>query len=200
MDYKQMITDLLLSTKRKGVKDLINHMDEAGFFTAPCSSKYHLAKEGGLAEHSMNVYSIMIQLCESLGTGIPLESIILTSILHDLGKTGDHGKPNYIEKMVRSKSKNKETGEYDMVRSEAEPYQTNPNLTYEEHEIRSLLIAERYISLTEDEETAILHHNGLYGKLDSSYGNANYSKTKLAFLLHTADMYCSRFVEIEEEK
>ena len=86
-----------------------------------------------------------------------------------------------------------------MVRSVAEPFESNKDLMYEEHEIRSVIIAERFIYLSEDEETAILHHNGLFGKLDSkSFGSdPNFCKTKLAFLLHTADMYCSRFVEVD---
>lgn len=197
---KDILIQLLLSAdKGSGMKQLVDHMNEQGFFTAPCSGKYHLSEEGGLAQHSLNVYMALEKLNIGMDAGIPESSIIVCSILHDLGKMGAHGKPNYIPKYVRSKSKNKETGEYDMVRSTAEPYQTNPDLMYEEHEIRSVIIANKYISLTEEEESAILHHNGLYGKLDSSFGNANYAKTPLAFLLHTADMYCSRFIEVEED-
>ena len=50
------IKTLLLSTKRQGMEALIDHMEENGFFTAPCSTSHHLSKEGGLAEHSYNVY------------------------------------------------------------------------------------------------------------------------------------------------
>ena len=196
---KQRIKELLLSTNRGGMEDLLKIMEEEGFFTAPCSGAHHLCKEGGLAEHSFNVYETLSKFNAGIGAGLDRDSIIIVSLLHDLGKMGDHGKPNYVVNMVRSKTKNKETGEYDMVQSTSKPYETNKELTYEEHEIRSLLIAERHIYLTEDEETAILHHNGLYGKLDSSFGNANYCKTKLAFLLHMADMYCSRFIEAGEE-
>lgn len=200
MTNKELITELLLKTNRPGINKLIEKMEEGGFFTAPCSGANHLCKEGGLAEHSLNVCNALKELveCFCVGTEITDDSIILCGLLHDLGKMGDHGKPNYVVNYVRSKTKNKETGEYDLVQSTAKPYETNKELTYEEHEIRSLLIAERYIELSEDEETAILHHNGLYSKLDSSFGNANFCKTKLAFLLHTADMYCSRFTEMED--
>lgn len=201
---KEKFIDLLRSTKREGIDNLIKVMDEGGFFTAPCSGAYHLCHEGGLLEHSLNVHNKAMELARLwLDDSLPeeeklefLNSVRLCSLLHDLGKMGDHGKSNYVVNYVRSKTKNKETGEYDMVQSSSKSYETNKDLTYEEHEIRSLLIAERYIHLTEDEETAILHHNGLYGKLDSSFGNANYCKTKLAFIIHTADMYCSRFVEV----
>lgn len=197
---KERIENLLLSVNREGMVSLVRAMEDGGFFEAPCSGAYHLCNEGGLAEHSLNVYETLTKLAGTLGNEeeLPKDSIIICALLHDLGKMGDHGKPNYVPNFVRSKTKNKETGEYDMVISSSKPYETNKDLTYEEHEIRSLLIAERYITLTEEEETAILHHNGLYGKLDSSFGNANYCKTKLAFLLHTADMFCSRFVEVEK--
>jgi len=182
---EKRIKELLKATKREGIDSLIEAMEKGGFFTAPCSGAYHLCKEGGLAEHSLNVYNILCLLNETLQAGISDESLILCALLHDLGKMGDHNKPNYVPNILKS-------GKI----SDGKPYETNKELTYEEHEIRSVIIAERYIYLSEDEETAILHHNGLYGKLDSSYGNANYSKTKLAYLLHTADMYVSRFIEV----
>ena len=194
---QQEIENLLLSTQRIGMHNLIAEMNFNGFFEAPCSTKYHLHVEGGLAQHSLNVYRTMKELCESfaIGTEITEDNIIICSLLHDLGKMGDYGKKLYVPNYVRSKSKNKETGEYDQVISEAQPYTHNPDLMGEEHEIKSVLIAERFINLSEEEESAILHHNGLFGKLDSSYGTQLYAKTKLAFLLHTADMYVSRFVE-----
>lgn len=196
---KERIIKLLSSTNVDGIYALINWMEDNGFFTAPCSGAHHLCKEGGLAEHSLNVYDTLVKLNEAMDAKISEKSIVLCALLHDLGKAGDHGKPNYVENYVSSRKKD-ENGNVIMVRSEAKPYETNKELTYEEHEIRSVIIAERFIPLTEEEETAILHHNGLFGKLDSGFGNHNYDKTPLAFLLHTADMYCSRFIEVEQEE
>ena len=202
MSIKEQILDLLRSTGRKGMLELSTEMYIGGFFNAPCSTKHHLAKEGGLAEHSLNVYRTMKQLALCLMSEDEYEqykdSIVIVSLLHDLGKMGDYGKQNYIENMIKDGRPTKAEPEQKYKRSEAEPYKTNPDLTYEEHEIRSLTTACRYIELTEEEYTAILHHNGLHSKLDSPYGNANYCKTKLAYLLHVADMWCSRFVEVEE--
>ena len=199
MDKKEQFIELLKQTKRDGIENLITWMEKNGFFESPCSCAFHLSKEGGLVEHSINVYNTLVILDDALCANIPAESMLICALLHDLGKAGDHGKHGYVPNMIKSKTKNKETGEYDIVQSAAKPFETNKHLTYEEHEIRSLLIAERFIYLSEEEETAILHHNGLYGKLDSSYGTHNYDKTKLAFLLHTADMYCSRFSELEQK-
>ena len=203
MSIKEQILDLLRSTGRKGILELSTEMYIGGFFNAPCSTKHHLAKEGGLAEHSLNVYRTMKQLALCLMSEDEYEqykdSIVIVALLHDLGKMGDYGKQNYIENMIKDGRPTKAEPEQKYKRSEAEPYKTNPDLTYEEHEIRSLTTACRYIELTEEEYTAILHHNGLYSKLDNPYGNANYCKTKLAYLLHVADMWCSRFVEVEEK-
>ena len=41
---KQRIKELLLSTNRGGMEDLLEIMEEEGFFTAPCSRAYHLCK------------------------------------------------------------------------------------------------------------------------------------------------------------
>lgn len=67
--YKEKIEELLRSTKRAGIEELINHMKENGFFTAPCSTRFHLAEEGGLAKHSFNVCENALKIC--IWIGIP---------------------------------------------------------------------------------------------------------------------------------
>ena len=197
MALKEAIIELLESTERIGMNNLIGHMELNGFFEAPSSGAYHLCEEGGLAKHSMNVYEIAKDINDAIGTGISDQSIIICSILHDLGKMGDYGKQNYVPNMVRSKTKNKETGEYDMVQSSAKPYETNKDLLYIDHEIRSVAIAERFIELTEEEEFAILYHNGMYGQLKYSYSG---KETPLSMIIHFADMWASRVIEAEQEE
>ena len=88
--YKEKITELLLSTNREGMDKLVEHMEEGGFFTAPCSTRYHLSKEGGLAEHSLNVYENALRISGGLGRPeeVLRDSLIIVSLLHDLGKMG----------------------------------------------------------------------------------------------------------------
>jgi len=69
---------------------------------------------------------------------------------------------------------------------------TNKELLYVPHEIRSIAIAERFISLTENEEFAILYHNGMYGDLKYSYSG---KETPLSMILHFADLWASRVTE-----
>lgn len=196
---RDKIIELLLSTERKGMENLISWMDENGFFTSPCSTQYHLCDEGGLAQHSMNVLDLMDDLYNSGYLNeyakIPSDSIIICALLHDLGKCGDFGKPGYVPNMIKSRKKD-ENGEYPLVQSEAKPFEVNKDLIPVDHEIRSVKIASKFIELTEEEELAILWHNGLYGNFRYQIqGN----ETPLYLLLHFADMLASRVIEVEKQ-
>lgn len=180
---KDTIIALLKETKRDGIEELIDCMEQGGFFEAPCSSDKHLSVEGGLANHSLNVVRSMMDLNEALGAGLKWNSIVICGLLHDLGKMGDHGKANYVKNVLKS-------GEA----SKAKPYKTNSELLYLPHEIRSAIIAERYICLREEEETAILWHNGLYGQFKYDIPG---KETPLYMVLHWADMWASRVTEQE---
>ena len=193
---KEKIRRLLLSTKREGIISLLTWMELNGFYEAPCSTQHHLCKEGGLAEHSLNVFETMEKLSETIGTEVRdnklFDSIIICSLLHDIGKCGRYGKPYYVENYLTKKDK-----EGNPIRSEAKPYVTNPDLLNVPHEIRSVSIIEKFIDLTEEEYYAILYHNGLYGDLKYQISN---KETELYMLLHFADMWASRVVEIKKEE
>ena len=84
----------LLSTKRDGMENVIKHLDRLGFFTAPASTKFHLSVRGGLMQHSWNVCNTalmlreqMIQMRPELAEKLPVESIIIASLLHDVCKS-----------------------------------------------------------------------------------------------------------------
>lgn len=193
---REKIQKLLLSTKRDGIKTLLVWMDLNGFYSSPCSTQHHLCKEGGLAEHSWNVFDVMDKLA---GTMLGekehdeiINSIIICSLLHDIGKAGQFGKCGYVENYLSKKDK-----DGNPIRSEAKPYVTNSDLLNVPHEIRSLAIISKYIDLTEDEQFAILYHNGMYGDLKYQI---NGKETQLYMLLHFSDMWASRVVEIEEEE
>lgn len=183
-DNRKCIVGLLESAEVDGMDFLVWEMDNNGFFKAPCSGQYHLSVPGGLAKHSLNVYDNMVKLNETFKADIPNRSIILCGLLHDLGKAGDYGKDNYVPNILKS-------GKL----SDAKPYETNKELLYIPHEVRSIAIAERYIRLTEEEEHAIYYHNGKYTHI-----GYDLKETPLMMILHFADMWCSRVVEIEEEK
>jgi 23S rRNA maturation-related 3'-5' exoribonuclease YhaM len=183
-EIREKICIHLEVTNRKGIENLIKWMDDNGFFTAPCSGQYHLAVKGGLAEHSLNVFHTMIDFAKAAYGPLSEEiqkSIAIVSLLHDLGKAGQFGKPNYVPTEPLKSGK-----------PAAKPYVTNPDLIYVPHEIRSIQIASQFIELTEDESFAMLQHNGMYGDLKYSLQG---KETPLQMLLHFADMWCSRVVE-----
>ena len=182
---KQEFYDLLKSTERESVDNVLAQLEKIGFFEAPASRKDHLGYPGGLLEHSLNVLTLARDLAKSWESTIPKDSITISALLHDLGKMGDHGKPNYAENYLKDGS-----------RSSAKPYITNTNLVYIPHEVRSVMIAERYIYLSEEEERAILWHNGLYGQFRNDITG---KETELYMIIHFADMWASRIIEKEEE-
>lgn len=179
--------DRLLSTKREGMADLLDYMVDCGFLEAPCSGSYHLAKKGGLLEHSINVLHLAEKISVAFIGAKNLtkemkDSIIIASLLHDLGKMGQFDKPNYVPNVLKS-------GEV----SKAKPFITNPDLIPVDHEIRSVVIASMFIDLTEDEQFAILCHNGMYGNLKYMLQG---KETPLSMIVHWADMWASRVVEV----
>ena len=51
---------LMENVKREGKENLMAYLSESGYFTAPCSSQYHLSEENGLFKHSVNVTDLML--------------------------------------------------------------------------------------------------------------------------------------------
>lgn len=118
---KTEIQELLRSTARPGMDRLTDWIEQkTDFYTAPASTKYHLACEGGLAAHSLNVYRLLKGKVESGLLELRPDTLIITSLLHDLCKVnfyvrevknvkdgtkiGPYGKEvaNWIEKEVWS--------------------------------------------------------------------------------------------------
>lgn len=194
---KEKIIELLLSTKRAGIENLINWMEENGFFTSPCSTQHHLCKEGGLAEHSLNVASLMEDLYMKClnKEDISFDSIIICGLIHDLGKCGDYGKPGYVPNMLKGRV-TKSNPNPEPYQSTTKPFDVNKDLSAIDHEIRSIKIASRFIELTEEEELAILWHNGLYGNFKYQIPG---KETPLYIILHFSDMWASRVLEKEQE-
>ena len=188
---KTEITQVLLNTGRDGVADLVDVMDEMGFFEAPASSGggRHSAEAGGLATHSLNVLHTAEKMSVALigGRNIDQEfrqSLALVCLLHDLGKMGDFGKKLYVPNILKSGKQ-----------SDAKPWEKNKELTNIPHSIKSVIIAERWVDLTEEEEYAIMYHDGLYDRETGGMTVIQGHETRLLMILHWADMWSSRIIE-----
>ena len=93
MTNTEEFIELLRSTNRDGVEDCIVDLQELGFFEAPASTKFHLNEEGGLVQHSLNLCHValkvresMIELDDSLRELLPKDSVIISTLLHDVCK------------------------------------------------------------------------------------------------------------------
>jgi len=184
-EVRDKIIELLRSTGRDGIENLITYMTESNFFTAPCSTLHHLCKPGGLAEHSLNVYNFMWDIFHqshhmTSSSMLNAGNIIIVSLLHDLGKSTYRGRPTYEPNYLAS-------GKV----SDKKPFEVNKE-SYFNHELKSILIAKQFIELTDDEEFAIYYHNGLY---ELSGREIQGKERPLQQLLLFADMWCSRFIE-----
>lgn len=185
VNYADIIRDSLMKTKREGIVDLLGYMNEIGFLEAPCSGGNHLAKKGGLAEHSVNVLTIAEKIGVALLGGARYnevqDSVVIAALLHDLGKCGDYEKPMYVESILKSGKQ-----------SDTKPYKRNPELSAVPHAVRSIKLATLFIDLTEAEEWAILCHDGLY---DFMKYDLKGKETWLQMIIHWADMWASHIIE-----
>lgn len=59
MEVKNKIIELLKTVNRDGIDKLIEWLEKTDFFTSPASTKYHGNFEGGLAEHTYLVYTLL---------------------------------------------------------------------------------------------------------------------------------------------
>jgi 23S rRNA maturation-related 3'-5' exoribonuclease YhaM len=180
---KTKIENLLISTKREGIENLCRHMETIGFYTAPASTLNHGCRVEGLAIHSNDVCTFGIHHLAGLMSteNINMVSWVISSLLHDLGKAAYRDKKQYVPNILQS-------GKV----STAKPYEVNKDRLQVPHEVVSLQIASKFIELTDEEEFAILYHNGLYTQLGKE---VNGKERPLQLMLHFADMYCSRFIE-----
>lgn len=182
-EQKEIFINLLRSTQREGVEKLINYLEtKTDFFTAPASSKFHNNFEGGLLDHCLNVYNNFKDLLKMRNIEIPEESIIITSLCHDLCKT------NYYVKEQRNKKVDGKWVSYDFWGTNKEPAIPLP------HSARSIRFLKSFIQLKFEEELIIFYHMGPYGGEDFEYKNLLQSvneKYPTTLLFYIADLMSS---------
>lgn len=188
--------------QRPGMDKLLDYIRKSDFYTAPASTKYHLACEGGLLQHSLNVLDalrgILVRdpvgekwLYTVGGTTVDTltdESVILMALLHDICKT------HFYTTSMRN-VKNEKTGRW-----EKQPFYTIDDKMPLGHGPKSAMIIKQYTTLTTLEMYAIWHHMGYNGNYENDNAVGQSMELYPAVLaLHTADMMASRFMEAEKE-
>lgn len=174
--------------KREGADKLLAYLtDQSDFFTAPASTRYHGSYEGGLCEHSLNVYSCLKdfmarpRMKEMYGISYSDESIAIAALLHDLCK---------INFYVPGTRNVKENGVWKTVPT----YTINDTLPYG-HGEKSVYIISGFMRLTRDEAFAIRYHMGFSTNDDPGTVGKALEMFPLAFALTVADMEAAYFIE-----
>ena len=170
---------------RPGAADLLEWMCGQGFFEAPASMKHHGAEPGGLAQHSINVFKRLAFIAAEVIKPPEIfstETLAVVALLHDLCKIDAYrqvgeqdGKPEY------RLTKDFPAG----------------------HGEKSVILILQFMHLTQEEILAIRWHMGQYDFYARGGGfdldNA-FRQSKLAVMLHLADMMATHFDEREEAK
>ena len=181
--------------KREGADKLLEYLESpaSDFFQAPASARFHSSFEGGLAEHSLNVYEALVgylksdRVKEAYGFEYSDESIAIVALLHDLCKI------NVYKKGFRNVKDEK--GVWQRV----DTYEFEDKLPYG-HGEKSVYIITGYMKLTREEAFAIRYHMGYSSTEDPRNVSAAFEMFPLAFALSVADSEATYFVESEKNK
>lgn len=160
--------------QREGIDNVIAMLEKTDFFTAPASTQYHDSVEGGLCYHSLRVYEELTDM--TLLTGIPMESVAIVGLLHDVCKIGFY--------TVSSRNVKDASGRWNSV-----PYYTVDDKLPLGHGDKSVIMLLQLMKLTTDEIMAIRWHmGGFVAKEDYQTLSKAYGECPLALYTHLADM------------
>lgn len=178
---------------RPGADALLDYLtNKSDFFTVPASARYHSAHEGGLCEHSLNVYYCLKdyvtreRVQELYGLEYSEETLAIVALLHDVCKIGCY------QPGVRN------VKGPDGRWSQVPTYNFSDPMPYG-HGEKSVYVVNGFLRLSREEAFAIRYHMGFSGSEDArQVGNA-FEMYPLAFCLSVADMEATYFLEKEEE-
>ncbi len=191
MSYKDdFIAIYEQNIRREGSAALLDYLKKSDFFTAPASSRFHLAEESGLVRHSLNVYFRLKELVENeakpWAEKIGDESVAICGLLHDVCKISTY--------KIDYRNQKQADGSWAQV-----PYYTIDDALPYGHGEKSVYIINGFMRLTREEAIAINWHMGSFDERNSHGGKvmaAAYEKYPLAVLTHAADLMASYLDEV----
>jgi hypothetical protein len=176
--------------KREGADKLLEFLMSSDFFSAPASARYHSAYEGGLLDHSLNVYDCLCAYLnrdyakEKFKLNYSEETIAIVSLLHDVCKVNVY-KPGY-------RNVKNEQGKWEQVPT----FEFDDKLPYG-HGEKSVYMITPFMKLTREEAFAIRYHMGFSNVDDQRNVGKAFEMFPLAFALSTADMEATYYIEKE---
>ena len=176
MNNRETFRDIAIrNIHRDGINDLLQWLDSTDFYTAPASTRYHGAYEGGLVEHSLNVYRELKVLCKALEIPAPEETIAIVTLFHDLCKAN-----SYKTERRWRKDENDRWEQYST-------YKFYEDFAFGGHGSKSVYLIMYFMSLKPEEASAINCHMGQWDSSTYSNPSAVYERNTLAWALHVAD-------------
>ena len=168
---EDLVKSRLMST------DLLELLMFSDFVLAPASANHHGNYEGGLFEHCVEMYRWLNNATEGLGlTWERKESIGNIAFGHDLCKCDSYKKVH-----------DSYTGD-----SKTYHYEWNPKSVLHGHGMKSVILLQQHMSLTEEEMYCILYHMGAYETDQWEAFDKAIKKYPNVLYTHTADMYASK--------
>lgn len=158
--------------------------DHCDFFIAPASTKYHGNYDGGLCEHSIDVYKMAVRLESLYREDIRkqylvlnrpydraqfMESLTIAALFHDLCKV------NFYKAKISGRNNN--------------TFTVDEQLPFGGHGSKSVYVLSKYLKdLTDDEAIAINCHMGFSRAGDSTISiGESFRYSPLAWIIHVAD-------------
>lgn len=201
MENIQRFEQLLMATNRAGIENLLEFIRKSDFYTAPASTKFHMSCEGGLLQHSLNVYDALVAKVENnpiWKKEFNSASLAITALLHDLCKTYFYVSEVKNRKVYKENgSKMDSNGRYD--------WESYMGYTIEDqfpygHGEKSVMMTEQFIRLTAEERYAIRWHMGFSEPKENwNYLGKTYEKYPLALALSEADLEATYLLEKEDK-
>ncbi len=109
-ENRRRFTEIYRSTvTREGADRLFAYLESTDFFSAPASTRYHGNYEGGLCQHSLNVYDCLcdirrVPVCRRCTASATPTSIAIAALLHDLCKVNFTRPASATPRTSRAKS------------------------------------------------------------------------------------------------
>ncbi len=210
--YRQDFLNAFSKIGRQGADKLLLWLETTDFFEAPASTRFHLAREGGLCMHSIHVHNRLKELFRSEIAGhqdlTPEEetTVAICALLHDICKTNVYGtelknqKTYDVAKVAAAESwQVKHDAQGDFIWESVPRYVFEDKLPYG-HGEKSVYIISGFMHLSREEAMAIRWHMGFsdvtFRGGDRSVGTA-FGMYPLAVLLHIADLQATYLDERE---
>lgn len=162
------------------LKAVFEFLDSTDFYHSPASTQYHDAHDKGLCKHHLNVYKKMLDLWMIPQFRlIPYHSLAIVSLMHDWCKINCY-------EMYTKNVKNDVTGVW-----EKQPAYRTRQTRYTSlgHGVSSMVLASKFVRLTDEELNAIRWHMGHWRVHEDEVNELQYANENfpLVHMLQFAD-------------